>query len=255
MLIIISSAKTIKFHRENKLNYSSECIFDNEVKEVTNILKAYSEEDIKLLMKVSPKLAKENYLRYQKFFYKDTVCKEAILAFSGGVYRGIDIDTFDKDDLMFTKENLRILSGLYGVIRPFDMIKEYRLEMATKIKNLKGDNLYDFWRDKITDRILSDIKNSSGEKILINLASKEYSDAIDLKEVALKYPIIDIEFREKKGLDYKIIATYAKRARGLMARFIIKNKIEEVKEISNFNLEGYKFNGDLSKKDKFLFTR
>lgn len=255
MLIIIASAKTMKFHRKNMLEKSTNCLFKNEVTELVNILKYYSEEEIGQLMKISEKISKENYLRYQNFFSDKTESKEAILAFSGDVYRGIDVDSFDEDDLIFTKDILRILSGLYGVIRPFDMIKEYRLEMATKLKSSKSDNLYGFWKDKITDRITDDIEKSSGDKVLINLASKEYTNAIDLKKVNSKYRVIDVEFKEKKGDDYKIVATYSKRARGLMTRFIIKNKIEKVDKVKEFNLDNYAFNVDLSKKDKFVFTR
>lgn len=255
MLVILTSAKTMTFHRNNILKCNTQCLFPEETKELIDILKSYSENDFRQKMKVSEKLAKETYINYQCILNNEAKNKEAILTFSGGVYRGIDVDSFNKEDLIFTKDNLRILSGLYGVIRPFDLIQEYRLEMATKIKSSKGNTLYDFWKDKITSRILSDIESSSGEKVLINLASKEYSDAIDFRKVSLKYSIIDIEFREKKGSNYKIIATYAKRARGLMARFIIKNKIEKVEGISAFDLEGYKFNSDLSDKDKFIFTR
>ena len=255
MLIIIASAKTMKFHRKNILEKSTNCLFQNEVTELVNTLKSYSEEEIGQLMKISGKLAKENYLRYQNFFSDKTESKEAILAFSGDVYRGIDVDSFNEEDLIFAEDNLRILSGLYGVIRPFDMIKEYRLEMATKLKNSDYGNLYNFWNKKITDRIIKDIESSDGDKVLINLASKEYSDAIDLKQVNSNYRVIDIEFKERKDDVYRVIATYSKKARGIMTRYIIKNKIKTVKEIKIFNLDGYRYNDDLSSENKWVFTR
>lgn len=255
MLMIISPAKTLDFTKENKAGYSTNTIFNNEIKELIDVLDKYTIDDLSKLMKISEKLAEENYDRYQKFFTDEIECKEALLAFDGAVYKGIDSKTFNCEDLEYAQRNLRILSGLYGVIRPLDMIKEYRLEMGTKLKFKTYKSLYNYWEDKLTNFILKEIESSSGDKVLINIASNEYSKVLDLKEIGKKYKVINVDFKEKRGEEYKVVGTYAKKARGLLVNNIIKNKIVNVENIKAFNKEEYVFNSELSTDSEFIFTR
>jgi len=164
------------------------------------------------------------------------------------VYNGIDAPNLSKKDLIFAQDNLRMLSGLYGVIRPLDLIAPYRLEMGTKLKNTKGKNLYEFWGDKI-----SKLLNEDEPEVIINLASNEYFKGIDQK--ALKAQIINIVFKEFKGDKYKIIGIYAKRARGLMVQFMIKNRIKNPQDLKAFKLEDYRYQEDMSDSTTWVFTR
>ncbi len=255
MLMIISPAKTLDFTKENKAGYSTNTIFNNEIKELIEVLNKYSIDELSTLMKMSEKLAEENYNRYQKFFTDKISCKEALLAFDGAVYKGIASQCFDKKDLEYAQRNLRILSGLYGVIRPLDMIKEYRLEMGTKLKFKIYSNLYSYWGDRLTKFILQEVEDSYGDKVLINIASNEYSKVLDLKEINKKYKVINVEFKEKKGQEYKVVGTYAKKARGLLVNYIIKNKITKVEDIKAFNKENYLLNSELSTDTELIFTR
>lgn len=255
MLMIISPAKTLDFTKENKAGYSSNTIFNNEINELVEVLNKYNIDELASLMKMSEKLAEENYNRYQKFFTDEIACKEALLAFDGAVYRGIASESFNKKDLEFAQSNLRILSGLYGIIRPLDMIKEYRLEMGTKIKFKTYRNLYNYWEDKLTKFILEEIEKSYGDKVLINIASNEYSKVLDLKEINKVYKVINVEFKEKKGEEYKVVGTYAKKARGLLVNYIIKNKITNVEDIKLFDKDNYILNNELSSDTELIFTR
>ena len=255
MLMIISPAKTFDLSKENIAGVSGEIRFKEETKELIEILKGYSKSELSLLMKMSDKLAVENFERYEKFYTDDIKSKEAILSFDGAVFKGIKVESFSKDDLLFINDNLRILSGLYGVIKPLDKIKEYRLEMGTKLGNPKGKTLYKYWENKLTNCILEEIKNSSNEKVLINLASNEYSKALNLKEISKKYKVLNVEFKELRGEEYKVVGTYAKRARGLMVNYIVKNKITSVNDIKSFVEDGYKLNEKLSSENELIFTR
>lgn len=255
MLIIISPAKTFDFSKENIAGFNNEIKFKEETKELIDILRCYSKDELASLMKMSEKLAEENFERYQKFYTDEIKSKEAILAFDGAVFKGINVSEFNRDNLMFINNNLRILSGLYGVIKPLDKIKEYRLEMSTKLENPSGKTLYKYWGNKLTNCILEEIKNSSGESILINLASNEYSKALNLKEINKEYKVLNIEFKELRENEYKVVGTYAKRARGLMVNFIVKNEIKSIDEIRFFEEEGYKLNEILSSENELIFTR
>lgn len=255
MLMIISPAKTLDFTKDNKAGYSTNTIFNNEMKELIEVLNKYSIEELSILMKMSEKLAEENYNRYQKFFTDEIGCKEALLAFDGAVYRGIEVESFNCEDLEYAQRNLRILSGLYGVIRPLDMIKEYRLEMGTKLKFKTYKSLYNYWGDKLTNFILQEVESSIGDKVLINIASNEYSKVLNLKEINKKFKVINVEFKEKRGEEYKVVGTYSKKARGLLVNYIIKNKITKVEDIKNFNKENYILNDEFSTDTELIFTR
>ena len=201
-------------------------------------------------MSLSEKLSKLNYDRYKSFPTSLNLdnAKQAILAFKGDVYSGIDASSMSQDELEFAQDNLRMISGLYGVLRPLDLIAPYRLEMSTKLVNEMGNNLYQFWGDKI-----SRVINEDESEVIINLASNEYFKAIDKK--SLNAEIINIIFKENKGGEYKVIGIYAKRARGLMARYMIDNKVLSPEGLKNFSLEGYRYRDNLSDNLNWTFTR
>jgi len=253
MLLVISPAKKLSTNKI-LIKESSTIEFSEESKELANVLKNYKPEDLSTLMKISPNLAELNFERYIKWQYpfESNEAGTALYMFKGDVYRGMNAEIFSEDNIEFAQKHLRILSGLYGVLKPLDKILPYRLEMGTKLKTKRGKNLYEFWDMKITERINAHI-SEQGDNILINLASDEYFKAI--KQINLNAEIITPVFKEYKNEEYKIISIYAKRARGLMSRFIIQNKITNPDELKVFNLENYFYNEELSSKSKLIFTR
>ncbi len=205
-------------------------------------------------MSISDNLATLNAQRYESYeqpFSLDNA-KQSVLAFKGDVYNGLNTDGLTPNDLRFAQEHLRILSGLYGLLRPLDLIQPYRLEMGTKLKNKKGKDLYAFWGNKITELLNEDLATQK-DKILVNLASKEYFKAIQPRDLEGK--LLTISFKEYRDDKYKVIAFNAKKARGLMSRFIIQKRIMDVEKIKTFDLEDYFFNPDLSDDKEWVFTR
>ena len=201
-------------------------------------------------MMLSDKLSKLNFDRFQAFktpFSLDNA-KQALLAFKGDVYNGIDAPSLSLEDLNFAQNNVRMISGLYGVLRPLDLIQPYRLEMGTKLSNKNGSNLYDYWGSKITK-----VLNGDEKDLIINLASNEYFKSIDKK--ILKAQILDIVFKEKKNDTYKVIGIYAKRARGLMVNYIIRNRITDPKSLKNFSDENYHYDEALSSDSSWVYIR
>lgn len=244
MLLILSPSKTLadnpSFPKSCK---SSEPEFLAESKKLIKILRDYSPEDIRALMGVSQKLADLNYERFQSFKtpFTQANATPALTTFKGDVYEPMDVENYSKSEWAYANKHLRILSGLYGLLRPLDLIQPYRLEMGTKLENAAGKDLYAFWRDQLS---LSLNKALPKGEPLINLASNEYYKAVD--QGALKAPVIDMVFKNKdKQGKYKIIGLFAKRARGMMADFAIKNHIENAEELKEFSEGGYRF----SKKD------
>jgi len=255
MLCVLSPAKKQDFEScETKIT-PTQPETKKQIAELFEVLKNKSASDLKALMNVSDKIAELNFERYQSFDpkkYNKTNSKAAVLALQGDVYRGLDAASLKKQDLDYAQDHLRILSGLYGCLRPLDYIQPYRLEMKTPLVNPKGKNLYEFWGTKLSELLnksLRDHKNPT----LINLASQEYFKAID--KSALSYPVIHIDFKEKKNGDYKTIGIMAKYARGLMARYLIEHKIDDVEAIKQFNVDKYRFNKKMSSDDKLVFTR
>mgnify|MGYP006117359033 FL=1 len=220
-------------------------------KKIIKALRGYSADNLSKLMNTSEKISELNYKRNIKWSlpFNKSNSLQALLMFKGDVYKGISVKDFNKDDFLFAQKSLRILSGLYGILKPLDLIQPYRLEMGTQLKIGKHRNLYDFWGDEITN-ILNNDKNND---YLINLASVEYFKSINVDN--LKSKLINVSFKEKRDGKYKIIAIYSKRARGLMSRYIIKNKIIDPKSLKKFNLEDYKFNKTLSSDSDLVFTR
>ena len=216
-------------------------------------------EAIQTLMNVSEKIANLTVDRIKQFKTPFTLgnAKQALYAFSGDVYRSIEVDDYSADDLDYAQSHLRMLSGLYGYLRPLDLIQAYRLEMKTKLQNPRGSNLYAFWDERITDLLNEDLLNEErlgqSEPILINLASNEYFKSIKTKK--LKGDVLNITFKESKEGKTRVIAIYAKWARGLMANWIIRNRIEYSEALKAFDLEGYRYNAQLSDEKQWTFSR
>ncbi|MBT3685340.1 MAG: peroxide stress protein YaaA [Cryomorphaceae bacterium] len=236
MKIFISPAKSLDFENKVETSFNTVPLFNDKAIQVNNSIKDLSAPDLSRLMTISPKLSDLNWLRNQDFQKNNSKEKQAIFAFNGDVYDGIDANTISTSNHEKLQSTLRILSGLYGILKPFDKIKPYRLEMGTKISIDGSKNLYDFWKKNVTDSILKEIKE---EEIIINLASNEYFSVIDSSLIDNK--IITPQFKDFKNGKLKIISFYAKKARGLMTRFLIDNDIQSSSDIENFNSSGYTF--------------
>ncbi len=254
MLIVISPAKSLNFETPSTIkNYTIPELI-NESAKLVGRLKNMSPKQLSALMGISADLGDLNFKRYQEWQIPFTPenAKQAILAFNGDVYQGLDAETLSEEILLFSQARLRILSGLYGVLKPLDLIQPYRLEMGTKLKYFKSKDLYEFWNPVITKKINEAI-TESGSGVLINLSSKEYFKSIDRKK--LKAEIVTPDFKDLKNGSYKMISFFAKRARGLMSRFILENNITVPLDLLAFNSEGYSFNSRLSKPGNPVFTR
>lgn len=254
MLIVISPAKTLDYETVPKTKVFTTPDYLNRSKQLINRLRNLSSLDISDLMKVSAKIADLNFDRYESWKKPFTVknAKQSILAFKGDVYTGLDAESFKADDFKFAQNHLRVLSGLYGLLRPLDLMQPYRLEMGTKLKTDIGKNLYEFWGSDITEGLNKQLKKIKSN-YLINLASNEYFKSVKVKE--LNAEIITPAFKEFKNGDYKMIGIYAKKARGMLSRYIIQNKLSDPEDIKLFNEDGYRFNKTLSKGNNFVFTR
>lgn len=253
MLILLSPAKTLDESSEVPAGIENPH-FKKEAGVLVDTLVTHSPSDLKKLMSISDKLADLNYSRYQNFSSRYTTknSKAAIHTFKGDVYVGLDAATLKQKELDFAQKHVRILSGLYGILRPMDKMQPYRLEMGTKLKNPGGKDLYAFWRDDVTKRINTELKALKSE-LIINLASNEYFHVLD--KTKLKANIIDIGFKEYRDDKLKFISYNAKKARGFMTRYIIQNKVKNVEGLKGFNTEGYAFEASLSEDNQLLFTR
>ncbi|MBE8190288.1 MAG: peroxide stress protein YaaA [Candidatus Thioglobus sp.] len=249
MLAIISPSKTQDFSPSG-ISQHTQTRQIQQSEELIKLLKSLTTTEISALMKISDKLAKLNFERFQNFVTPLNLhnSKQALLAFKGDVFAGIDAPNLSAADLDFAQQHLRMLSGLYGVLRPLDLILPYRLEMGCKLANNQGKNLYQFWGDKI-----SKVLNEDEPEVIINLASNEYFKGIQQKSLSPK--IINISFKEFKNDTYKIIGIYAKRARGLMVNYMLKNRLTEPESLQKFAAEGYQFRPDLSAEKSWIFTR
>ena len=254
MLIIISPAKKLDFESLPQTDEYTipDCLDD--AGELIETLKPYSATQLQKLMHLSSNLAQLNYDRYHDWSlpFNPQNAKQSVLTFKGDVYAGMNIESFSDDDLAFTQEHLRILSGLYGLLRPLDLMQPYRLEMGTRLENPRGKNLYDFWGTIITELLNKQLAAISSDT-LINLASNEYYKSVKPREI--KGQIITPVFKEKKADSYKVIGIYAKKARGMMTAYILKNRLEKVDDIKKFNEAGYRYNPGLSTDTDWVFTR
>ena len=236
MKILISPAKSLDFENNVDASISSEPIFVDQAFKINNTIKNLSAPDLSSLMSISPKLSELNWSRNQDFQKIDSKEKEAIFAFNGDVYDGIDANTINTSNYKKLQNSLRILSGLYGILKPFDKIKAYRLEMGTKISINGSKNLYDFWKESVTNSLIGEI---NANEIIVNLASNEYFSVID--KSLISNTIVTPQFKDFKNGKLKIISFYAKKARGLMTRFLIDNDIKSLSDIEGFNSSGYMF--------------
>lgn len=254
MIIVISPAKSLYDHSPIQFEKFTQADFLPEAEKIVSVLKKKKPNQLAKLMDISSKLGELNFHRYQEWSLPFTPENswQAILMFNGDVYQGLKAETFSDTEFEIAQQHLRILSGVYGLLKPLDLIQPYRLEMGIHIAIARKKNLYEFWETKITMKLNEEMVEAN-QKILINLASNEYFSAIDTKK--LKARIITPAFKEQKDGQYRMVSFFAKRARGLMSRFIIQNQINDPEEIKAFDLEGYYFNNQLSKADNWVFTR
>lgn len=254
MLALVSPAKKLDFESDWHTDSFTQPAFLKNTKELVETTKRLSKPKLQNLMKLSDKLTSLNYDRYQRFKtpFNQNNARPAVRAFRGDTYVGLNADTLSIKELDYAQNHLRILSGLYGLLRPLDLMQAYRLEMGTKIQNPRGEDLYDFWGDILTKACDSAVKDHK-QKVIISLASNEYIKAINPKN--LKSDFITCHFKELKNGQPKTIGLFAKRARGSMARFIIQNKIETPKGLQKFDTDGYKFVESLSDDQNYTFLR
>ena len=254
MLIVISPAKTLDFETPPGAPAFTMPDFLDDSAELIDELRGYEPYRLSDLMGISPKLAELNSNRYHDWSLPFTSgnAKQAALAFKGDVYTGLDADTLDAEDLQFAQERLRILSGLYGVLKPLDLMQPYRLEMGTKLKTRRGKDLYAFWDDRINAAIGAELSRQA-DPVLVNLASNEYFKSVQPEKLEAR--IITPTFKEERNGEYKFISFTAKKARGLMSRYIILNRLSDPDDLRGFDLGGYRYNDDLSDADRPVFTR
>ena len=251
-LIILSPAKRLDIKKKINIKKETKPIFINESQELINNLQSLQKSDISSLMNLSQDLTDLNFNRYKGWDINHTLknSSHAISCFQGDVYKELKVDDFSHDDLQYLQNHVRILSGLYGLLKPLDLIQPYRLEMGTKLKSAKGDNLYQFWGDKINMSIQNELKKRS---CLINLSSNEYYKAVMHKKI--NKDIISPIFLDQKKGKYKVVSFFAKRARGAMTNYIIKNQVEDIDVLKKFNGLGYKFNFNKSTNTDLVFCR
>jgi len=253
MIILLSPAKSLNFDPVDVPR--SQPRFKNDTFQLAKILKKKSSADLMEMMKISQKLADLNHDRFQQFSLSHTKenAKQAVFAFKGDVYQGLEADKLTEKQLAFAQDHVRILSGLYGLLRPFDVIQPYRLEMGSKVKTAKGKSLYDFWGDALTDKINEDLK-SVKSKVVVNLASEEYFKSINKKK--LDAELYTPNFKEYRDGKLKFISFSAKKARGYMTQYIVRNKITNPEKLKGFNLENYAFDDEHSNPPyDLIFTR
>ena len=252
MKFLISPAKTLDLTSAPTVSQFSSPELLDEAQQLITTIKPYTPADIASLMKLSDKLATLNVSRYQEWEKEHTQdnSRPAIYTFMGDVYTGLDAYSLKENDMQYAQQSLRILSGLYGVLKPLDLMQAYRLEMGTSLKNERGTNLYQFWGDIIVNKINETL--DEGE-LLVNLASNEYFKAVNKKKVAA--PLITPNFLDEKNGKFKVISFYAKKARGQMARYMIENQIEDVAGLRKFRVGGYRYNKAESTATDLVFTR
>lgn len=254
MLIVLSPAKSLDYKTPVKVKAPTLPEFVSESAKLIADLKKLAPQDVAKLMGLSDQLATLNVGRYRDWSKKFTEenSKPAIYAFDGDVYDGFDVKSLDAKSVQFAQDHIRILSGLYGALKPLDLMQPYRLEMGTSFKNARGKDLYAFWGSRVTDSIKKVLEKQK-KPVLLNLASEEYFKVLQPKE--LECQVIAPVFQDAKDGKYKIISFYAKRARGLMARYVVENRITDPVDLKGFNLDGYKYYAAESKVDKPVFRR
>ena len=254
MLLVVSPAKTLDYDTPAVTKTFSQPDFLDQSQRLIDELRELSPAQIGSLMGISDKLAQLNAARFEAWSQPFTAsnAKQAVLAFKGDVYTGLNAESLSEKQLTFAQKHLRILSGLYGLLRPLDLMQAYRLEMGSKFANQRGKDLYSFWDELITDKLNEEITKQK-DNVLVNLASNEYFKSVKTK--SLKAQIITPIFKDQKGGQYKIISFYAKKARGLMCRYVIDNEISQVEKLKGFDYEGYSYNKAMSSETDWVFIR
>ena len=252
MKVLLSPAKSLDFKTQLPTEKNSFLCFEKEAEYLNSILKRKSPKDLSDLMGVSSKIADLNYERNHNWSLPFTKknSRQAVYAFRGDVYRGLDAYSIDNSKIDFMQSSVRIISGLYGLVKPLDLIQPYRLEMGTKISFDNNNNLYEYWREKITNQLKSEL---SENETVLNLASNEYFKAIDTK--VIKSNVYSANFKQLKDGNYKTIAIFSKKARGMMTRYIIDNNITDINSIKSFNYDGYVYEENLSSEKELVFSR
>jgi len=252
MKIVISPAKSLDFETQIPTKEFTECIFLKESERLSKVLKKKSPRVLSKLMSISPALGELNWQRNQEWQLPFSLenARQAVYAFKGDVYIGLDAYSLKQDQIGQLQDKLRILSGQYGLLKPLDLMQPYRLEMGTKLKVASKENLYKFWGNKITDALNSELEK---DEVFVNLASNEYFKVINSK--LLKANVITPVFKDYKNGQLKMISFFAKKARGLMVRYIVDNNIENAEDLKGFNSEGYAFDSNLSSEKELVFTR
>lgn len=252
MLMLVSPAKTLDYETPLPFDEYTQPELLEQSQLLINELVELTPKDVANLMKLSDKLAVLNVNRFQHWSlpFTQNNARPAMYAFKGDVYTGLDAYSLKKSDVNFAQKHLRMLSGLYGLLKPLDLMQPYRLEMGTRFANKKGSNLYDFWGDLITDKINQE---KTAQDVILNLASNEYFKAVKVKQ--LNAQVITPVFKDEKNGQYKVISFYAKKARGLMAAYIIKNRINDVEKIKRFDVSGYEYSPEQSNAKEWIFLR
>ncbi len=252
MKIVISPAKSLDFEKKLPVETFTKSIFLKESAEIHSVLKEKNPADLSVLMSISEKLADLNWKRNQEWKTPFTPknARPAVYTFDGDVYVGLDVFTLSPSKIEILQDKLRILSGLYGILKPLDLMQAYRLEMGTKLPIGESKNLYEFWKPSITKALNKELKE---EELFVNLASTEYFSAVDVK--SLKVPVVTPEFKDYKNGKLKIISFFAKKARGMMVRYIIDTNAETIEDLKGFNYDGYQFDATESKGNNLVFTR
>ncbi|MFT5320203.1 MAG: cytoplasmic iron level regulating protein YaaA (DUF328/UPF0246 family) [Pseudohongiellaceae bacterium] len=254
MLIVISPAKTLDLESKYKKVSNTKPEFLTDSRKLVKIMREHTSDDLKQLMHISEAISILNVERFKnwKTPFSEANARPSIFTFKGDVYTGLEVENFSAADLKYSQEHLRILSGLYGLLKPLDLMQAYRLEMGTSLENERGKNLYAFWGDKITRAVNRDLQ-AQHDEVLINLASNEYFSVLDTK--LLKADVITPIFKDYSNGKYKVISFFAKKARGKMAAWIIQNRIKDLDSLKGFKQEGYKYSKDESSAQKPVFLR
>lgn len=254
MLILLSPSKSLDYETPPQTDEYTRPELLDEAGQLVDVLRDYSREQLQELMDISENLADLNYERYQEFstpFGTDDA-KQAILAFDGDVYRDFRFDDYDDDDFEFLQRHVRTISGLYGLLRPLDLMQPYRLPMGTKLENSRGDNLYEFWGDKVTDAVNAAL-DAQGDDVILNLASNEYFRAA--RQGELNGRVVDVKFRDLRGDTYRTISFYLKRLRGTLTDFVVRNRITDPEGLKEFTGRNYYFSDERSTDDELVFLR
>jgi cytoplasmic iron level regulating protein YaaA (DUF328/UPF0246 family) len=253
LMVLLSPAKTLDFSDHRADEFTQPRLL-KQSEELVGVLKKKQAEDLMSLMSISEKLGALNYERYQQFStpFNEENAKQAILAFKGDVYTGLEAGQLSASDLAYAQNHVRILSGLYGLLRPLDLMQAYRLEMGTKLNNPKGKDLYEYWGGQLTDLLNEDLK-ASGNDTVLNLASKEYFSAVQPENV--KANLIEVDFRELRDGKYKFITYNAKKARGTMTRLIVQQQVESLDALKELDVDGYRYNEAESTAEKLFFSK